>query len=194
MLLIPNSVVRGIHAALCEPGVELPLKDGNLRAHLTVFRPEDIDKIGGAEKITERGKHFRFQLGPLKVVKPRGWDDVSAAFIVHCESPELKRLRCTYGLTPLPNGNHPFHITIGVRRTGVLHHNDKSKAASARAPLAPAILATMGRPQAKRRPRAIVAAPAAMTDVEAASAVELADAMRRRRPKAPQPQEDKAAP
>jgi hypothetical protein len=39
-----------------------------------------------------------------------------------------------------------------------------------------------------------VAAPAAMTDVEAASAVELADAMRRRRPKAPQPQEDKAAP
>jgi hypothetical protein len=42
-------------------------------------------------------------------------------------SPELAALRKSYGLSPLPNGDHPFHITVAVRRTNVLKPNEVSK-------------------------------------------------------------------
>ena len=50
LLSVPNALVRGAFSALNEPGVELPLRDGKLNAHITVFRPEEIEQVGGQEK------------------------------------------------------------------------------------------------------------------------------------------------
>lgn len=131
LLTVPNSLVRGASAALDEPGVELPLNDGRLEAHMSVMTPEDIGQIGGADKITERGRDFRYTLGPIRSVVPGGWKEMSKVWMIEVRSPALKKLRVSYGLTPLlHNGKHQFHITIAVRRKGVLGQNGTRKAAS----------------------------------------------------------------
>lgn len=134
LLNVPNALVRGAFAALNEPGAELPPSgpDGQLNAHISVIRPEELESIGlKGDDIKERGKHFHYTLGPVQEVVPSGWDEMSKCWFIRVSSPELKQLRRTYGLTPLPRNNeYDFHITIGVRRKGVLGTNEIRKAAS----------------------------------------------------------------
>jgi hypothetical protein len=131
LLAVPNALVRGVYSAIDEPGVELPShseKPGKLDAHISVFRPEDIAAIGGPGKLTERGKHFHYTTGQLKTVQPAGWPQMSKVWMLEVKSPELQTLRQSYGLTPLPHDNDfQFHITVGVRRKGVLGRNEISK-------------------------------------------------------------------
>lgn len=134
LLSVPNAFVRGAFDALDEPGIELPRRDmddpdSQLRAHISVMRPEEIEKIpGGADAITERGKTFGYTPGRLRSVKPDGWDGISRVWFIEARSPDLEKLRKTYGLSPQPK--HPFHITVAVRKTKVLQENEVSKAAS----------------------------------------------------------------
>lgn len=132
LLDVPNAVVRGAFQALHEPGTQLPPShNGALNAHITVMRPEEIESLGGADKITERGKQFHYTYGPLKTVVPDGWSEVSKCWFIEVSSPELKALRKSYGLTPLPKDNeHQFHITVAVRKKHVLKHNEVSKSAA----------------------------------------------------------------
>jgi hypothetical protein len=133
LMAVPNAFIRGAFDALDEPGIELPYHtDGRLSAHISVMRPEDLEKIeGGADAITERGKFFSYQLGPLKTVNPAGWGGVSRVWFIECKSPELQNLRKSYGMTPLPNNNKfKFHITVAVRKPNVMGRNATSKAAS----------------------------------------------------------------
>jgi len=118
LLSVPNALVHGAFDALEEPGVDLPRKeDGRLNAHISVFRKDEIDKIGGSAKLKERGHTFRYTLGPVKCVKPYGWDGMSKVWMIEVHSPELQNLRKSYGLSALPKDNRfKFHITIGVRR------------------------------------------------------------------------------
>jgi hypothetical protein len=112
------------------PGVELPLRDGKLNAHITVMRPDDIAKIGGADKITERGHVFTYSLGATKSVKPNNWDGVGRVWYVTVKSPELEALRRSYGLSSLPNdGKHDLHVTTAIRKKMVTQNNSVSKAA-----------------------------------------------------------------
>lgn len=128
LLKVPNALVRGAFDALDELGAELPLRDGRLNAHVTVFRPEELEQIGGAKAVKEFGHHYHYTLGPIKEVVPAGWDEMSKCWFIEVESPELKALRKSYGLTGLlKDDKHPFHATIAVRRKGVLHANDKAK-------------------------------------------------------------------
>jgi 8-oxo-dGTP pyrophosphatase MutT (NUDIX family) len=46
---------------------------------------------------------------------------------VQVASPELAALRKSYGLSALPNEDHPFHITVAVRRKNVLGPNEVAK-------------------------------------------------------------------
>jgi hypothetical protein len=46
---------------------------------------------------------------------------------IQVASPELAALRKSYGLSPLPNGDHQFHITVAVRRKNVLAPNEVAK-------------------------------------------------------------------
>lgn len=132
LLRVPNALVRGAFDALDENGASLPLYNGKLNAHVSVFRPEEVDQIGGVGKITERGHHFHYTLGPVKEVQPSGWTEMSRVWFIEVESPELQQLRKSYGLSALPkDGKHPFHVTIAVRRKHVLRPNEVSKTAEA---------------------------------------------------------------
>jgi hypothetical protein len=126
MLSVPNAFVRGAFDALDEIGAELPPgPDGKLNAHISVARPEEVEAMGGADKITERGHVFRYTTGKVKTCIPSGWDEVSRVWFIEVQSPELQNLRKSYGLSPLPR--YPLHITIGIRKKNVLRDNDVAK-------------------------------------------------------------------
>lgn len=132
LLEVPNALVRGAFGALNEPGIELPSKDtndpnGTLRAHISVMRPEELAAIGNPT-LTELGQRFNYTLGPIKTCQPAGWDDVSRVWFIEVQSPALKLLRKSYGLSPLPNQNKfEFHITVAIRRRHVLGTNTVAK-------------------------------------------------------------------
>jgi hypothetical protein len=128
LMSVPNSLIRGVFDTLHEPGLELPLKDGRLNAHVSVMDEDEVRKIG-EDNITERGHSIPFNLGPLKTVVPSNGGGWSRVWYVTVVSPELKKLRASYGLSPLPNGDWDFHCTVAIRKVGVIHDNDKSKAA-----------------------------------------------------------------
>lgn len=133
LLSVPNALARGIFAAMDEPGIELPPSgdDGQLNAHCTVMRPEEIELIGGPDKITERGKQFTYTLGRIYTVEPNSWDGISKVWYAKIHSPELQELRRSYGLSSLPNnGEYDFHVTVAVRRKKVLGRNDTAKGAA----------------------------------------------------------------
>jgi hypothetical protein len=133
LLSVPNALVRGVFAAMDEPGVELPVRDGGLEAHISVMSPEEVASLGGPDKITERGKRFSYRLGGLVTVQPDGRQhELEKAWLLRIFSPELQALRRSYGLSSLPNdGKYAFHCTIAVRKKGVLGRNDTAKATAA---------------------------------------------------------------
>lgn len=129
LLSVPNALVRGVFQAMHEPGLQLPPSpDGKLDAHITVMRPEEIEALGGADKITERGKLYRYRLGGLVSAEPEGWAEMSKVWMLRVHSPELQELRRSYGLSSLPHGGAwDFHVTVACRRRGVLARNETSK-------------------------------------------------------------------
>jgi hypothetical protein len=138
LLSVPNALVRGLYDALVVPGAELPRAgvlnvpnvDGELlNAHISVMNADEVASIG-ADKINERGHMFGYTLGTLKEISVRNVDGVSKVWALQVSSPGLSALRKSYGLSPLPNGDHPFHITVAVRRTKVLQDNAVRKAAA----------------------------------------------------------------
>lgn len=145
LLSVPNALVRGVFDALTAPGAELPLagafdvegtKPTLLNAHISVMTAEEVKKIG-ADNITERGHTFHYGIGPVREISPKNADKISRVWAIEVASPELAALRKSYGLTPLINGDHKFHITVAIRRTNVLRFNDinKFEAASGRGEL-----------------------------------------------------------
>lgn len=129
MLSVPNSLARGAFDALDELGAELPTQDGKFNAHISVMSADEVEKIGGPDKITERGHTMRYQTGPVAEVRPDNWEEVSKVWYITVISPELRQLRVSYGLEPQRNG-YDFHITFAIRRTNVLRHNEVTKAPS----------------------------------------------------------------
>lgn len=130
LLTVPNALVRGVFDGMHEPGIELPPNGkGRLDAHISVMRPEEIASLGGAKAIeNDRGKPFKYSLGRLVSLEPAGWKEMERAWMIRVHSPELQALRRSHGLSSLPNdGKFDFHITVAVRRKGVLGRNDKAK-------------------------------------------------------------------
>jgi len=120
VLDVPGAIVRGLHRAIHEPGVDLPCSDGDrLTSRIVVLRPDEVERLGGADQLRERGRYFRFQLGRVHLERPRDGSGVSARYLVAIQSPQLKQMRRTYGLPPaLADGG--FQLTIGVRKVGAL--------------------------------------------------------------------------
>lgn len=134
LVRVPNSLARGAFAALHVPGAELPPgvgADGAFDAHISVMSPAEVERIGGAEKITERGKQFAYTLGPVRVVRPTNWPGVARVYYIEVRSPELEKLRKSYGLSGLPqDGRGRFRISFAIVRSGVLRDNALAKAGS----------------------------------------------------------------
>jgi hypothetical protein len=135
LLSVPNALVRGVYDALSAPGVELPLagtmnvpnvKEDLLNAHISVMTAEEVEQVG-ADKINERGHTFSYTLGPMTEITPKNTAGVSKVWAIQITSPALSALRRSYGLPSMPKGDQPFHITVAVRRTGVLLNNQISK-------------------------------------------------------------------
>lgn len=126
LLSVPNSLATGAFDALDAQGIELPKGpgDGPFNAHISVMRADEVDRIG-AKNITERGHSFRYTLGRVRSATPKGWDEISKVWFIEVKSPELERLRKSYGLEGLPV--HPFHITVAVRKKNVLVNSDVIK-------------------------------------------------------------------
>lgn len=119
LLSVPNAIVRGAFDALHEVGVELPLKDGKLEAHISVMNPSDLASIK-KETLSEQGHSFSYSLGDVRVVEPDGQSEYDKCWFISVTSPELEKLRKSYGLSALPNdGQYAFHITFGYRRRKV---------------------------------------------------------------------------
>jgi hypothetical protein len=129
LLSVPNAMVRGVYQAMNEPGAELPVSGGELDAHISVMRPEEIAQLGGPSKLlNDRGKQFNYTLRRLESVNPAGWDEMSKVWMLRVYSPELQDLRKSYGLTAKPKDNKfDFHITVAVRRKHVLSRGEVSK-------------------------------------------------------------------
>lgn len=135
LLSVPNALVRGVYDALSAPGAELPLagtmnvpnvKEDLLNAHISVMTAEEVEQVG-ADKINERGHMFSYTLGSMTEITPKNTAGVSKVWAVQITSPSLSALRRSYGLSSMPKGDQPFHITVAVRRTGVLQNNAVSK-------------------------------------------------------------------
>lgn len=135
LLSVPNALVRGVFDAMTAPGAELPLagtmnvpnvEADVLNAHISVMTADEVASIG-ANKINERGHHFGYSLGPVHEIDAKNIDGVSKVWAIQVTAPSLSVLRKSYGLSPLPKGDHPFHITVAVRRTNVLGNNGVSK-------------------------------------------------------------------
>lgn len=134
LLSVPNALVRGVFDAMTAPGAELPTmrafkgeaaENELLNAHISVMTGAEVDQIG-ADKINERGHHFHYALGQIREFSPKT-ETLSRVWAIQVASPELAALRKSYGLAPLPNGDHQFHITVAVRRKKVLQPNDVAK-------------------------------------------------------------------
>lgn len=145
LLSVPNALIRGAFDALDEHGAELPpTPEGKLNAHISVMTADEVEKLGGPDKLSERGHSYSYTLGPVMVVEPKGWDDVSKCWFITVQSKDLESLRKSYGLTPRPNNNkHEFHITFAVRKKHVLRNNEVSKKANIISML-PALLPAAG--------------------------------------------------
>lgn len=129
---VPSALVRGVFDAMDAPGISLPevLDGGTLRAGIVVMTPSELESLGGASAITERGKQFTYQLGELVEQPARNWPGVSTCWHLKVVSPELGELRRTYGLPTKLEGNNPFSIVVACRKVGVLASNSTSKAVS----------------------------------------------------------------
>jgi hypothetical protein len=135
LLSVPNNLIRGTFDALHEAGAEYPPPfkgSAAYQAHITVMRPEEVEQAGGPDAITERGHQFHYTTGPLREVEPSSWEGVSKVWYIEIGSPELEKLRKSYGLSAKPKNNeHEFHITVAIRKKSVLTTKPVSKAASA---------------------------------------------------------------
>ena len=117
LLDVPNSLLYGAFAALDHAAAELPKRNDTVRAHITVFRPDEVEQLGGVDKIVEISRRdlFYYTLGPVKTVNPADWDGVKRVWFIECESPGLEMLRQRYGLTAKPNNDqYEYHITFAV--------------------------------------------------------------------------------
>jgi hypothetical protein len=134
MLSVPNALVRGVYDAMSEPGIELPTaaawsvgdKKELLNAHISVMTADEVQQVG-SDNINERGHMFGYTLSGLKEITPRSNTPISKIWAIQVTAPNLAALRKSYGLSALPNNDEQFHITVAVRKRGILLDNGKAK-------------------------------------------------------------------
>ena len=116
-LNISNDVVHGLFKLIDEEGIEEPPYDRGkykkIGAHISVINGDEIkDKD---LDIKEIGEEFNFELGEFYSTKPDSWKEMERVWFVSVISPELEKLRESYGLSKKIN-SHEFHFTCAVRR------------------------------------------------------------------------------
>ncbi len=112
---IPNSVFKGFLPLL--DGAEKPPKDDkheDIGAHITVIKKKEIKENDILFK--DKDKEVKYTIKGLEEVEdPDGWDEMQKVWFVTVDSPDLEKIRKSYGL-PSKIKNHNFHITVGVKK------------------------------------------------------------------------------
>jgi hypothetical protein len=109
-LKLDNAYVTELYSFIQEPGCHLTsafYRYGSIGAHISVIYANEKS----TDSIKELGQIFTFIPKKIKRVKTRKYENI----ILQVESPELMRLRESYGLSPKLN-HHEFHITICQKR------------------------------------------------------------------------------
>lgn len=120
---VPSALLRGCFAAVKEPGVELSVSP-TWRARFVVIRKEDLQSIGGARVISERGKDFDFRvLGSNSA--PANTPGLSRVWYLEIDCPAVEQLRQAYGLSGKPE--HGFRAVFGIRRARLFTDNQTIK-------------------------------------------------------------------
>ena len=131
LLSVPVQLVRGIFDAIHEPGIELPAGDDKrLDAAITVFEPDELARIGGADALlNDRGKPFYYTMGRLVIIPtPENHPGIAKIYALRIHSEELQALRKTHGLSPRPrDGESDFTLVVALCRRGVLSPSPTTK-------------------------------------------------------------------
>jgi hypothetical protein len=85
-------------------------------AHISVIY-ENEQILNEIWEIKELGQEFTFTVAELRTIKLNKNNKVKKLWLLAVVSPELERLRESYGLSPKLK-NHDFHITIGSQVPG----------------------------------------------------------------------------
>lgn len=114
-LSIPSYLIAGLFGAIGESGWQLPEK--HVRSGITVIGETELDKLGGPSIITERGKQFSYSIRPPKIVQLNGANGLEKACVLVVASPQLQKLRKSYGLSgPPEEGESKFYAVIAVKQ------------------------------------------------------------------------------
>ena len=120
---VPSALLRGCFSAIREPGVELstsPL----WRARFVVIPRVDLQAIGGAKAVSERGKDLDFRvMGSHSAASST--PGVSKMWYLEIDCPAAEQLRQAYGLQGKPE--HGFRAVFGVRRSRLFTDNQSIK-------------------------------------------------------------------
>jgi hypothetical protein len=108
-LTVPQSFIDTVYDSIHEEGMEKPEHS----AHISVMNSDETNNLD--MPLEEDGTNFEYILHEIESCDPEGWDEMEKVWFIKCKSPQLENLRTKYGLTPLMNNDHNFHITIAVR-------------------------------------------------------------------------------
>jgi len=88
------------------------------KTHISVMTDDDIEEAGGIDEIkpTDFNKDYRYELLSVESTNPEGWEEMDKVWFIQVKSRELEQFREKYDLSALPNDDHEFHITVGVRK------------------------------------------------------------------------------
>ena len=125
-LTVPASLIKGVFDALHEPGAEFVVRNNRTESAVKVMTKDEVKKIGGIDKITERGHSYNYTLGPIVELSANG--DYDKLWAISIDSKDLGEIRNSYGLETSPQLG--FYIPVGIKKKKVTEENKVSKLAS----------------------------------------------------------------
>ena len=129
-LTVPASLIKGVFDALHEPGAEFVVRNNRTEAAIKVMTKAEVDKLGGQDKITERGHSYNYTLGPIVELPANG--EYEKLWAISISSENLEDIRKSYGLETSPQLG--FYIPVGIKKKNVTKENEVSKLAATTLP------------------------------------------------------------
>lgn len=124
-LTVPASLIKGVFDALHEPGAEFVVRNNRTESAIKVMTKAEVDKLGGQDKVTERGHSYNYTLGPIVELPASG--GYEKLWAISIDSDDLKAIRGSYGLETSPQLG--FYIPVGIKKNNVTKDNGVSKLA-----------------------------------------------------------------
>jgi 8-oxo-dGTP pyrophosphatase MutT (NUDIX family) len=129
-LTVPASLIKGVFDALHEPGAEFVVRNNRTESAIKVMTKAEVEKLGGQDKVTERGHSYNYTLGPIVELPASG--GYEKLWAISIDSDDLKAIRGSYGLETSPQLG--FYIPVGIKKNNVTKDNGVSKLAETELP------------------------------------------------------------